>query len=65
VITGGQRRRRWTAEQKRQVVAESMAPGASVPMVARQHGITRGQLYAWRQRMVLSGAVGTPGEATS
>ena len=34
----GKRRRRWTAEQKRQIVAESMAPGASAAMVARRHG---------------------------
>ena len=30
VITGAERRRRWSAEQKRAIVAESLAPGAVV-----------------------------------
>ena len=53
----GKRRRRWTAEQKRQIVAESMAPGASVATVARKHGISSGQFYAWRQQLLLGGAL--------
>ena len=39
----GKRRRRWTAEQKRQIVAESLEPGASVATVATRHGISSGQ----------------------
>ena len=53
----GKGRRRWTAEQKRQIVAESMAPGASVTTVARRHGVSGGQVYAWRQQLVLGGAM--------
>ncbi len=34
VITGAERRRRWSAEQKRAIVAESSAPGAVVNEVA-------------------------------
>jgi Transposase len=30
VITGPERRRRWSAEQKRAIVAESVVPGAVV-----------------------------------
>jgi hypothetical protein len=29
VLPGAERRRRWTAEQKRSIVAEAFAPGAS------------------------------------
>ena len=52
------KRRRWTAEQKRQIVAESMAPGMSAAMVAGRHGISTGQFYAWRQQLLLRGAFG-------
>ena len=57
-VTSGKRRRSWTAEQKRQIVAESLLPGASAAAVARKHGISSGQFYAWRQQLVLSGAFG-------
>ena len=52
------KRRRWTAEQKRQIVAESMEPGVSAAMVAGKHGISSGQFYAWRQQLLLRGAFG-------
>src|SRR5450432_1330977 len=56
VITGRERRRRWTAEQKREIAAESLQPGVSPVMVARKYGISSGLLYTWRQRL-LCGAV--------
>jgi transposase-like protein len=46
-VACGKRRRRWTAEQKRQIVAESLVPGASAAALARKHGISSGQFYAW------------------
>ena len=61
----GKGRRRWTAEQKRQIVAESMAPGASVTTVARRHGVSGGQVYAWRQQLVLGGAMTTAAHPAS
>src|ERR1700744_972547 len=48
----GERRRRWTVEQKQMIAAESMAPGASPTEVARQHGIGTGQLYNWRRALL-------------
>jgi transposase-like protein len=51
------RRRRWTAEQKHKIVAEGMEPGVAVAMVARKHGISSGQFYAWRQQLLLRGAL--------
>ncbi|WP_368076897.1 IS3 family transposase [Burkholderia glumae] len=44
VLTGPERRRRWTAEQKLAMVRESFEPGKSVSMVARQHGVNPNQL---------------------
>jgi transposase len=55
VITRGERRRMWTVEQKREIVAESLEPGQSATEVARKHGISTGQLYTWRQQL-LSGS---------
>ena len=42
VITGPERRRRWSEEQKRAIVAESLAPGAVVTEVARRADIGPG-----------------------
>jgi transposase len=49
VFTGAGRRRRWSREQKAQVIAESYAGGESVSAVARRHGLTVQQLFTWRR----------------
>jgi transposase len=51
VITGPERRRRWSAEQKRAIVAESLAPGAVVAEIARRAEICPGQIYRWRREI--------------
>jgi transposase len=51
VITGPERRRRWTEEQKRAIVAEALEPGAVVPEVARRADVGAGQIYRWRQQL--------------
>jgi transposase len=51
VITSVQRRRRWSASEKRQLVAASLEPGASVSAVARDAGIHASQLYGWRRQL--------------
>jgi transposase len=51
VITGPERRRRWSAEQKRAIVAESLAPGAVVTEIARRAEICPGQIYRWRREV--------------
>jgi transposase len=51
VITGPERRRRWSAEQKRVIVAESLAPGAVVAEIARRAAIGAGQIYRWRRQL--------------
>src|SRR5476649_1887703 len=51
LIPRGERRRRWTTEQKQTIAAQSLAPGASPTNVARLHGISTGQLYTWRQAL--------------
>ena len=51
LIPRGERRRRWTTEQKQTIAAQSLAPGASPTTIARLHGISTGQLYTWRHAL--------------
>ena len=51
VSTGGGRRRRWTAEQKAWIVAESRAPATTAAAVARRYGLHTSQLVTWRQQL--------------
>lgn len=39
VLSGPERRRRWTPDEKLVIVAETYELGISVSLVARQHGI--------------------------
>ena len=52
VVTRGERRRSWTLEQKREIVAESLGPELTPTEVARKHAISSGQLYTWRQQLL-------------
>jgi Transposase len=45
IITRSERRRRWTAEQKREIVAESYGADLTPTEVARKHGISRDTGY--------------------
>jgi transposase len=49
VITGVERRRRWTPEQKLEWVRRTLEPGMSVSLVAREAGISASQLFQWRK----------------
>ena len=51
IITGRERRRRYTAEQKLRLVEETMQPGMTVSAVARLHGVSPSLLFQWRRRM--------------
>ena len=50
VLVGPERRRRWSVEEKLRILAQSVAPGSSVMLVCRTHGISSGQLYTWRRQ---------------
>lgn len=41
-------RRRWPIEQKRRIVEESFAPGASIAQVARRNSANANQVHYWR-----------------
>jgi transposase len=50
VINGALGRRRWSAEAKARIVAESLAPGVVISEVARRHDLRPQQLFAWRHQ---------------
>ena len=50
VLVGPERRRRWTTEQKLELVMQTLAPGASLSLVARRHGVHSSVLVRWRRR---------------
>jgi transposase len=57
LITRGERRRRWSIEQKQEIVAESLSPDTTPTEVARNHSVSSGLLYTWRQQL-LAGQLG-------
>jgi transposase len=51
IITGVERRRRWSEAEKRAVVAAAFAPGAIVMAVARQADVSTALIYRWRREI--------------
>jgi transposase len=49
------RRRLWSDDEKRQIVAETLAPGASVSIVARRHDLNANMLFTWRRQIGAAG----------
>jgi transposase len=50
VITGQKRRRDWTAAEKADILAATMAPGSTVTEVARRFDVSRALLWTWRRK---------------
>ena len=56
--TGATGKRQYrTVQEKRQIVEETLAEGASVARIARAHGINANQVFGWR-RLYLAGRLG-------
>lgn len=49
VLTGPTRRRRWSDGDKARIVAQTLAPGASVSDVARRWQVCPQQVFTWRR----------------
>ena len=49
VITGVERRRQWSDDQKLAIVAAAFTPGAVVSEVARRMDVSSGLIYRWRK----------------
>jgi transposase len=46
---GKRRRRLWSEDEKRRIVAEATEPGASVSVVARRHDVNANMVFTWRR----------------
>lgn len=51
VLSGPERRRRWSASEKARVVEESLQPGAVVKAVADRHDVRPNLLHHWRRQV--------------
>jgi transposase len=49
---GPTKRREYSEALKRQMVAETLEPGASVSIVARRHDVNSNQLFRWRRQLL-------------
>lgn len=51
VFSGPERRRRWSEEERVQILTEAFSPGACVAEVARRHDVSTALIYTWRSRV--------------
>jgi transposase len=58
VLTGPGRRRKWSDDEKAQIVAETLEPGAVVTEVARRWQVCPQQVFGWRRERRRLGTAG-------
>ena len=51
IITGRERRRRWSAAEKLRLVVETHEAGTSIRAVAARHGVCESLLFTWRRQV--------------
>jgi len=59
IVTGRERRRRWSVEDKLRLVGKTYEAGARVRQVATSHDVYPGLLFTWR-RQVRDGTLAPP-----
>ena len=64
VFSGPERRRRWSEEQRVQILAEAFSPGACVADVARRHDVSTALIYSWRRPCCKTDARDSPRESS-
>ena len=57
LLTGPERRRRWSEDERRRILAAAFTPGAVVATVSRQFEVSTSLIYKWRQQ-ALAGEAG-------
>jgi transposase len=57
ILTRRERRRRWSDDEKLQLVEQACRPGNSVSQVARQRGVNASQLFGWRRQALAAGVL--------
>ena len=61
LITGDERRRRWSEADRARILAEIEAPGAVVAEVARREDVCTSLVYKWRREARKSAYASAPG----
>lgn len=51
IITGRERRRRWSTAEKLRLVAETHEAGTTIGAVAARHGVCQSLLFTWRRQV--------------
>jgi transposase len=51
VLTGPERRRRWSDDERLKILTEAFSPGACVSEVARRHDVSTALIYGWRRKL--------------
>ena len=51
IITGRERRRRWSVQDKLRIVGELAEPGTRVCDVAARHGVCESLVFTWRRQL--------------
>ena len=52
VFSGPERRRRWSDEERLQILTEAFSPGACVAQVCRRYDISSALIYTWRRKLL-------------
>ena len=50
LLTGPERRRRWSDDERRRILAAAFTPGAVVATISRQFEVSTSLIYKWRQQ---------------
>lgn len=53
VISGVERQRRWSDEEKMTILREAFSRGASVAVVGRRYDVRVQQIYRWRKKLLV------------
>ncbi|MDP2779650.1 transposase [Devosia sp.] len=60
VLSGSERRRRWSPAEREELVLASFVPGAVIAEVARQFDVSTSLIYKWRRDVQPSDAMVMP-----
>ena len=55
-LMGPERRRRWSAEERRQILGAAFSPGAIVADISRQYEVSTSLIYKWRRDVLAARA---------
>ncbi len=55
LLTGPERRRRWSEDERQRILAAAFAPGAVVADIARHFEVSTSLIYKWREQAIAGG----------